>query len=557
MNKMKRFLAMFIATVMILGNVPAYALSKTGGAAKSEYLKIEKKAFAEIKNSFNKSDLGKLVKFTDSITGTYNAEVDLELEIPEMKTRKYVIKENGTYTDRYEDGVIEAYVENEKVASLDIIANDNLVSIRVPELYEKYLTIDMNDLAGLINKFIEDEEEANEIIETMPKGMLYNSDIMKIIKLTKAEEKIVKNASKKYAKLFEKELLKNENFAKEDNKNLTINNKSYKTNVASYTISASQLVSGLENVWKEFKNDTAFVNLIWGKIEALYNKMYEMNYVFEELPTKEQILGIIDYLFVELKSEADENICLKSTLYYQNGKLLRRDINTIAYDEETSLFSIYTVKDGKNEYYAVTSGDTKFEDFVVNNSKDTVHNFVVTSKEVTYEYPDTDNFDYFSFIKTETESIDKATLKITKINNNKYNMEFSVDGEDVKLNMEYVKNKMYSKEYDVSMNFDIISGEQNVGINTRLAYKKDIKLKKIATKDNEINLNEKSKEELVNLFEENKEQIIEKAQGKFLSAFYYDEIIKPLFDTTRQVLEGNQNLIYNTEEYIYDLELYN
>lgn len=557
MNKMKRFFSVFMAVLMLLGVAPAYAKSKTSALEKNEYLKAEKKSFTELKNSFNKSELGKLIKFTDSINGTYNSEIELELEIPEMKTRKYVVKENGTYVDRYEDGVIEAYVEGEKVASLDVVANDNLVSIRIPELYEKYLTIDMNDLDSLVSKFIDDEDAVDELLKTLPKGMMYNSDIVKTLKLTKSEEKIVKNASKKYAKLFQQELLKNDNFAKENKEALTINNKKYNTNVISYTISTTQLLNGLENVWKEFKNDTIFVNLIWSKTEALYNKMREMNAIIEELPTKEQVLGAVDYLISELKSEITEDTFLKVKIYHQNGKILRRDISTIAYDEEILLFSFYTLKDGKNEYYAFIAEDVKLEDFVINSTKDIVHNFVITSIEVTYDYPYEDEFDYSNFVRIETEAIDKATLKIQKINNNEYNFEFGIEGIDTKINMEYQKNKTNSKEYNVSMNFDVVTAGQNIVINTRLAYKKDIKLKKIVTKNNEINLNEKSKEELVNLFNENKDEIIERAQGKFLSAFYYEELIQPLFNTTKQLIEGNSNMMYDMEEHMYDLESYN
>lgn len=526
MNKMKRFFAVFMATLMILGNGPVYAASKNGENAKSEYLKAEKKAFSEFKNDFEKSEFGKLINFTYGIDGTYSSQIDLELEIPEIKTRKYVVKENGTFTDRYQDGTVEAYVEGEKVASLELVANDNLVSVRVPELYEKYLTIDMSDLAGLVSKFVEDEESLDELIKTLPKGMMYNSDIMQTIKLTKAEEKVVKNAIKKYAKLLEQELLKDDNFEKEASKNLVINNKKYNIDVLTYSISTKQLVNGFENVWKEFKNDTTFVNLIWGKVENLYNKMYEFNMITEELPTKEQVLGAVDYFISELKGESLDNVFLKSTIYVQNGEVLRRDFSVIGDGQEISLFSVYTIKD---KYYAFCTEDTKIEDFITTSSKETTHNIVLTSKTKNYKLVEnnegTSDF-YYDWELVETENVDKLTVKVSKINNDKYKFEIKAEESDEKVVLEYIKNKESAKEHDVTVNFDIISGEQNIGINTRLIYKKDMKLKKVSIKGDEINLNKKSKEELMNLFEENKDKIIERAQGKFLSAFYYDEIVE-------------------------------
>lgn len=561
MNKIKRFFVVFMATLMIFCNVPSYALSKTGAAVKAEYLKTEKRAFAELVKGIEKSELGKLLKVTENIDSSYSSEVDFEIEIPEVKTRKYVVKENTSYTDRYEDGVIEAYVEGEKVASLDIVANDNMVSLRVPELYEKYITVDMSDLAGLVNKFIEDEEYVDEIVEDLPTGMMYDCDFIKAIEFTQAEEKILQNATKKYSKLLEQELLKNTYFQKGNKQTLNINNKGYKCGVVSYEISTKQLVDGIEKVWKEFKNDTVFVNLIWGKVEAFYNKIAEVNLVAEELPTKEQVLGMVDYLLAELKDEATDNIVLKSTLYHQNGKLLRRDISIKIYEngssEEVIVLTIYTVNNGKNGYYAFSTEDATIEDFVVVDSKVTTHNLIITSTEVTYDFAEEDEYGFAPLIRQETKNIEMAAVKITKVNNNQYNIEITANDSNAKVNIEYVKNKIDSKEYDVNFNIDIISYETSFGLNTRLAYKKDIKLEKIDTTKNEILLTEMTKDEMIKLVEDNQVEVLEKAQGKFLSAFYYEEFIKPIVEQTRNTFDYNYESLEEVDDFVNDLTYYN
>ena len=209
MVKLKRFLAVFIATLMLIGNFPAYAAQEPGAAAKSAYLMTEKRFFNNLKKDFEKSELGKLISSTDTIDGTYSSELDIEVKIPDIKTRKYVIKEDGTYTDRYEAGKIEAYVENEHVATVNVVADDNYISLQIPELYEKYLTADMNDLSGLLKKFNEDID-----VSTLPKEIFYNSDVREVLELTKEQENLVNKSLKKYAKLLDEELLKNSYFEK-------------------------------------------------------------------------------------------------------------------------------------------------------------------------------------------------------------------------------------------------------------------------------------------------------------------------------------------------------
>jgi len=516
MRSIKKFCAVFLAVIMLSVNGPVYAASSVGVTAKSEYLKTEKRAFDELERGFNKSELGKLFSFTQTIDGTYNAQMEVEVKIPDVKTRKYVISENATYLDRYDDGKIEAYVEGEKVATMNIVANDNDVSIQIPELYEKYLTVDMSDLEGLFKKFDENIDTS-----TLPKGMIYNADLIKALKLDKNEEKIVEKAVKKYSKILDAELLKNNYFEKGSQETVDVNNSNYKCKVVSYKISTKDLLEGFEKVWKELKNDTELIDLIGSKVKTFYevNSVISPN-EYNELPTKEQVLGLVDTLLQELKKEVSGEIYLKSTLYHQDGKLIRRDIAVEALGQETTAFSIYTLKTNKNEYYAFVAGELKIEDMVTKAKNETTHNILITSQKNNYDYVDGE------FVVTKSTEINSAKIVIKKLENNRYNVELFFEGLDGKIGMNYATNKATAKEYDVTMDFYVTAENQSFEFNTRTKYVKDIKINKINIKDNEVRLNEKSKEELINLWEENEEQIIEKIEGKFGLAFYYDEIMK-------------------------------
>lgn len=526
MLKLKRFVAVFIATIMFLGNLPAYAAQESGAAAKSAYLMTEKRAFNNVKKDFEKSELGKLLSFTENIDGTYSNELTLEVKVPDVKTRKYVIKENGTYKDRYEDGTIKAYVEGEQVATVNVVANDNYVSLHIPELYEKYLTVDMNDLEGLLKKFDEDFD-----VSTLPKGIYYASDIKDALAFSKEEEKIVDKAAKKYAKLLDKELLKNSYFEKGTKQTINVNGLDYKCDVVSYKISGKELVDGFEIVWKEFKKDTELVNLLWNKIEEIYNLSAKMNSDYEELLTKEQVMGIIDTIINELQESSADAGSFKSVLYHQNGNLVRRDFGAVSFIGEEAFVTVYTVDNAKQKYYAICSENAKLEDIILVNGKETTHNFVITSNKRDYDFINGE------LVVNKVEQVNKLTMKVTEVNSQKYNIEFFTEGSDVLVAVEYSSNKQTPKIHDVNLNFAVTADKKTVEFNTRLAYEKDIKLNKINTKNNEIKLNEKTKEEMLKLFEENKEQMLEKIQGKFGLAFYYDEAMK----TTLGIQQRMQN----------------
>ena len=512
----KKFFSVFLAVIMLSVNVPVYAVSNVGVAAKSEYLKTEKRAFDELGRAFSKSELGKLLSFTQAIDSTYNAQMEVEVKMPDVKTRKYIVSENGTYLDRYDDGKIEAYVEGEKVATITFVANDNDVSIQIPELYEKYLTVDMTDLEGLLKKFDENIDTS-----TLPKGMIYNADLIKALKLDKTEEKIVEKAVKKYSKLLDNELLKNNYFEKAAQETINVNDSNYKCKVVSYKISTKDLLEGFEKVWKEFKNDTELINLIGSKMKTFYEVNAMINPTeYTELPTKEQILGAVDTIIQELKKEMSGELYLKSTLYHQEGNLIRRDISVEMYGEEMDIFSLYTINNNKNEYYALVAGEAKIEDKVLKSKNETTHSILITSEKNDYDYVDGE------FVATKSTETNSAKLVVKKLGNNKYNMELFFEGLDGRIGMNYSTNKATAKEFDVTMDFYVTAEDQSFEFNTRTKYIKDIKINKINTKNNEIRLNEKSKEELVNLWKENEEQILEKIEGKFGLAFYYDEIKK-------------------------------
>jgi hypothetical protein len=205
-------------------------------------------------------------------------------------------------------------------------------------------------------------------------------------------------------------------------------------------------------------------------------------------------------------------------LYYQKGSIIRRDIieEDREYEDENTL-TIYTVKDKNQEYYALVTEELKLEDKVNRANKDITHNFIATTIRNHYNLVDGE------FVVEKTEKENKAMLKLSQVNNNEYKYEASIDGNDTIITGTYKKAKITSNEYVSGFEIHIpVEDQGEVALVIDTKYKKGAKINKIDTTKNEKVLNKMSKDEIVGIYENNKDMIMEKLQGKFGTAFYYD-----------------------------------
>ena len=510
MKNLRRFLASFMAAILLFFNAPAFADSSTSASNKNTYMKLEKSAFSELVKQLEKTDFGALQKFIKKNNQDISSEVGVEVKLPLIKTRKYVITNNEPYNEKYEDANIKAFVDGEEVANLNIVANGNNMSFQIPELFDNYFTLDMGNLKELFEKLEIDLDE-----DEIPTGLYYPCEMREALKLTKSEEKIVKDAKKKYSKLLDKEFLKNEFFSKEKSEELDVNGYKYKVDVVKYEISDKDIFSGMKSIWTEFKNDKTLVDLIWAKFEKVYELNKRTNPQLEKI-TKEEIISTIDEYFDEHEENGDNYLISK--LYYQKGSIIRRDIieEDRGYEDENTL-AIYTVKDKNQEYYALVTEDLKLEDKVNRANKDITHNFIATTIRNHYDFANGE------FVVEKTEEENKATLKLSQVNNNEYKYEASIDGNDTIITGTYKKAKITSNEYVSGFEIHIpVEDQGEVALVIDTKYKKVNKINKIDTTKNEKVLNKMSKDEIVGIYENNKDMIMEKLQGKFGTAFYYD-----------------------------------
>ena len=63
MKNLRRFLASFMAAILLFFNAPAFADSSTSASNKNTYMKLEKSAFSELVKQLEKTDFGALQKF--------------------------------------------------------------------------------------------------------------------------------------------------------------------------------------------------------------------------------------------------------------------------------------------------------------------------------------------------------------------------------------------------------------------------------------------------------------------------------------------------------------
>ena len=493
----KKLVVVFAVVTLIAINVVAYAATSSGVLTKAEYLNVQKRAYKELENSFEKSECGKFIKYLNGIDGAFNTEVGIEVKMPDTKTRKYVIKDNASYLERYEDGSFEGYVDGEKALSLEYVANEDNVSFKLGEVYDKFLTIDMTKLAELYENIY----GVPYYGEISPKSMVYSCDLRNAIKLTKAEEKVLKNAKDKYYKMLTKELLQNSSFEKKSKEMLNINNSNYKCDVITYTVTTKQLVDGIEKVWTEFKNDKEVINLIWSKIKNVSDELAKLDSEYANLPTSEEVISDIDSFINRVKEEATEEHLIKSTLYHKSGKLLKKVITLSDSTEDVDVLTVCNSQSGKEKYFSV-----KLYDYVTVENKTADKNYTTT----------------ITLSPDDTPSV--FVIEGREDNNGKHFVEiYSKDYDDVRVILKYENTASGSKEYGMKLDTKIEAYGETCELNADIKYKKFSSLKRKDIKNNEVKLNSLSSEEFYNLMEEIGEESDQKL-NKAEELFFLDEI---------------------------------
>lgn len=507
---LKRCLALMLVGVFLFGNC-SYAATGSLIPNKAVYLLLEKNNLSRMKNAFSeitKNDLLTFLDVKDLSSLQYDAEIYSENISGDWGNLKLKAHDEMAIKDNYRFQKINLLAGNESVVTLESVLNGNLLAARIPELYEKYVSVNLDDLESVCEKLGFDPAQ----LSSLNLGAQSGSSLRESFNLTEEEEKYLESSFTKYLAQINN-LLNSKFFSKESNVVINYNNKSVKCNSASFTISAKDMLLIGKALYKEVKKDDKLLKIIFDKILACDAISYAASNSGESLPTKEEFITEMDALVAEIDNPDNaeymkdyEKIKFVSTLYYNSKyETLKRDLKFLDENsDESNVISIFTIKDS---YYALLTDSYSLEDSIVNQGTSTQHNISITTKRYNYDFDD-----YYNFSQTEYTDVQNYVVNVQRPTKNEFTVTAFIKDSNDKIIINSVFKTEDSKKASLKMKFTLQMEGQNYNIYLNSSIERDPQISKVSIIGNEFNLNKESKESIEKEISDNQEIISQKAE---------------------------------------------
>ena len=332
------------------------------------------------------------IKYTEDI-GT--SEENNKNSVNDLKV--FISQENDN--NGYDYRNVKLLKSGEQVAQIEYMKSEGECGIKFSDLFNQYIITENDDLKEIFIKMGYTEDE----IKNIPKNLNFEQDFLDEIKLSEGE---LLNLQEKYVKIVEGNIIE-ENFSRQKNQIVTINNQNYNANAYILTLTKEQLNSIYVELLETIKQDEIIVN----KINVQQNKIDEM-----EITTnlKEELIKNIDLTIQKIKQNnigVDET---KIIVYESNGITLRTRVETKDYQTNIDYLGL---------------NGTYFAEILVSNEK-------VEKYKVTLNYS-SDNLSFTIQDNSKTASLEFTRIDEVKENsaNRQYNLSYSIDDKKIVANI--------------------------------------------------------------------------------------------------------------------------
>lgn len=253
---------------------------------------------------------------------------------------------------------IKLLKDNEKILEVEYAQTDNTHAIRFSDLFKQYILVENNNLKEILKKMGYSEEE----IENLPEIIeIKKEDIVDSIKFSDEE---ILELEEKYVNILNNNFTK-ENFSKQTNKIISINQKEFKVNAYILRLTNEQLNNIYIDVLEKLKEEEIILTKL-NKIQYILNKS-NINFS-ETIGLREKFIQEINEMIEEINSE---NIGTEETkiIVYENGeKTVRTTIQGIGYEinfdnvkigQENYTELNFKVNENKAQKIAISRNDEK------------------------------------------------------------------------------------------------------------------------------------------------------------------------------------------------------
>jgi len=253
---------------------------------------------------------------------------------------------------------ITAKYNNKNIITIDTIQKDNVIGLRVKDLYSKYVTLENYNLRNVFEKFGVTDTSS------IPNKLLTSKDIINAITIT---DKDMDRIEEKYSKVIS-DSIKSKDIEEEKDVaiEVSINDETKKLNTkkSTITINEKEALELVIDIVKEAKNDSDTLKLIVDNYNSIV-KLYE-DTGYDIYAEKLEVSDIKDAL-KDLQEELEDE--LESYKDQSSNDLEKMDISLYEYKNEIIKTEI-SVEDLK---YAFTCYAEKEDSYIDFSMKDTYY----------------------------------------------------------------------------------------------------------------------------------------------------------------------------------------
>ena len=278
-----------------------------------------------IASFFEKDDYDKLLeqnKYTNNteITMNYTEGVGTSSEKTDSSINNLKLNISGQVdkTANYNYQKMDLYNSDTKTLSLEYMQNNNDYGIRFSDLFRQFTTVENSNLSELVAKLPE-----NTTIPNIPDTIDIENDFGNILEFSQEEIENIKN---RYVEIISQNTSE-ENFSRQKNGTVTINEQNIGANAYILTITKEQLNDIYIKVLEELKQD----DIILSKIDKLQKKKKKYNIIDSDEKILDKYNDYIDETITKINEINIGNEEAQMLVCENNGQTIKTIIETPDY----------------------------------------------------------------------------------------------------------------------------------------------------------------------------------------------------------------------------------
>ena len=270
---------------------------------------------------------------------------------------KITIESNSDIASKKAQAKIGLYTDNKEVLSVDTITDGKKIAIGSEDLYDKYLTVSMEDLLELAGEESGmDEEEMEQILETLSGSNIDPYELLYI------SEDDLKHFDETYRNCLQT-LINKDCYSSEKKVEVKVDGEDIKTTAYYLTLTGEDTYNFINDLLNLVKDDGVIAKIVAEKANMVLEAAGEEK--ISEDDVKELLSELTDSLVSELESIKEEkDSAIQIAVYSKSNNPVRIEFNTIEdvenLSEKETLFSIEYAKN-KTIYSIIADEESTIE----------------------------------------------------------------------------------------------------------------------------------------------------------------------------------------------------